>query len=124
MRQAMERHAADRQIREGQQGRGKPIIAAKVQDHQVVAVGNTIHWSKTWKTFPDFLSDYIKTKLDPAWGNAELAKPLDQRHPLMQWYDAYCRYQPQWLKTPGEVHSTEITGIVACYLGVAYALYP
>jgi hypothetical protein len=121
--QASERARAERQVREGQEGLGKPIIAAKVHDYRVVAVGNTLHWSKTWKTFPDFLSDYIKKKLGADWGNAEIAKPLDQRHPLMQWNHAYCLYQRQWLETPGEVHSTEITGIVACYLGVAYELY-
>lgn len=119
----LERHAADERIRQIQQGLGRPIIAAKMGDHQVVAVGNTVHWSKTWKTFPDFLGDYIKKKIDPAWGNAEIAKPLAQRHPLVQWYDAYCRYQQKTVKIPGELYSADVTGVVACYLGVAYALY-
>ena len=115
--------AAGGRIREIQQGLGRPVIAAKVHDHRVVAVGNSVHWSKTWKTFPDFLADYIKKEVGPEWGNAEIAKPLAERHALMQWYDAFCRYQETTIKTPGEVHSAEITGVVACYLGVAYALY-
>lgn len=119
----LETQAADVRIRETQQGLGRPIIGAKVKDHQIVAVGKTIYWSKKWKTFPDFLADYIKRKVGSGWGNAEIAKLLADRHPLMQWYDAYCRYQEQTIKTPGEVHSTDITGVVACYLGVAYALY-
>ena len=41
----------------------------------------------------------------------------------MQWYDAYTRYQHENIKRPGEVHSTIVTGIVACYLGLAYSLY-
>jgi hypothetical protein len=123
VRQARQEHAAAERVREIQQGRGRPIVSAKLRDHQMVAVGNTVHFSKSWKAFPDFLSAYIKTKLDPEWGNAEIAKPLADRHPLMQWYDAYCRYQQQTIKTPGEVHSAEITGVVACYLGLAYALY-
>ncbi len=123
MRSMLETHAADEIIRQTQQGLGRPIIAAKVKDYQMVAVGKTIHWSKKWKTFPDFLADYIKRKVGPEWGNAEIAKPLAQRHPLMQWYDAYCRYQQQMIKTPSEVHSADITGVVACYLGIAYALY-
>lgn len=123
VRRKLETHAADERIRQTQQGLGRPIIGAKVKDHQIVAVGNTIYWSKTWKTFPDFLADYIKRKIGSGWGNAEIAKPLADRHPLMQWYDAYCRYQEQTIKTPGEVHSADTTGVVACYLGVAYALY-
>ncbi len=89
----------------------------------MVVVGNKIQESKTWKTFPDFLSDYIKQKLGSGWGNAEIAKPLSERHPLMQWYESYCKYQSETIKTPGELHSADIIGVVACYLGTAYSLY-
>jgi len=34
----------------------------------------------------DFLSDYVKQTLGGDWGNAEIAKPLSERHPVMQWY--------------------------------------
>jgi hypothetical protein len=114
--------AAER-IRKMQQGLGRPIVATKLNDHQIVAVGNTIHWSNKWKTFPDFLADYMKMKLGPDWGNAELAKPFADRHPLLQWYHDYCLYQQSTIKMPGEIASANITGLVACYLGTAYALY-
>lgn len=114
---------ARERVRQTQQGFGRPIISAKVGDQQVVAVGNKIHASSTWKTFPDFLSDYLKQKLDPAWGNAEIAKPLGQRHPIMQWYDHVCRLQRQSIKTPGVPSSMPVTGVLACYYGLAYGLY-
>jgi hypothetical protein len=117
------RHQADELIREQQQGLGNPIIAAKVQDYQIVAVGNRLHYSRNWRTFPDFLSDYLKNVLDAVWGNAELAKPLSERHIILQWYSEYCRYQNENVKTPGGVNSVEITGVVACYMGLAYSLY-
>jgi SEC-C motif len=117
------RHSAAERIRETQQGLGRPIIAFKTDDHQIVAVHNTVYFSKKWKTFPDFLADYIKHKLDPAWGNAELAKPFTKRHPIIQWYDTYTRYQHEIIQNPGEVYSGTVTGIVACYLGLAYGLY-
>jgi hypothetical protein len=119
----LDRHEAEEKIRQNQQGLGRPIIAAKVRDQQVVAVRNRLLWSPKWKTFPDFLGDYIKLVMDPAWGNAEIAKPIEQRHPLMQWYDHLCRYQQATIKTPGEVTNSVTTGIVACYLGLAYNLY-
>src|SRR5208283_3638077 len=75
---AFARHAADERIREEQQGLGKPIIAAKLNGQQIVFVGNTVFHSPKWKTAPDFLCDYIKKIVDPAWGNAELAKPLNE----------------------------------------------
>jgi hypothetical protein len=117
------RHAADERIREEQQGLGKPIIAAKFNGHQVVAVGKTLFFSPKWKTVPDFLCDYLKRILDPAWGNAELAKPFDERHPIIQWYDILCRHQQSRIKTPGVPVVSAVTGIVGCYVGLAYSLY-
>jgi hypothetical protein len=74
MRRSFERLRADERIREEQQGLGKPIISLKANDHRVVTVGDVAHFSKGWTTFPDFLAYYIKNVLNPAWGNAELAK--------------------------------------------------
>ncbi len=116
-------HRAAERIREAQQGRGKPIISGAVGDHTIVGVANTVYWGKDWKTFPDFLSHYLKSKLDPVWGNAEIAKPLADRHPILQWYQAYCEYQQATIKVPGEVSAAIITGLVGCYLGLAYGLY-
>ncbi|WP_228765583.1 hypothetical protein [Sphingopyxis solisilvae] len=108
-------------MREKQQGLGRPIISAKVGNEQIVAIGNKLLSSRNWKTFPDFLQDYLKTKLDPAWGNAEIAKPLEQRHPIMQWYEALCHFQRKWVMKPGVPTSTDVVGVLACYLGLAYA---
>jgi len=119
----MRHHAAQEEIRRIQQGLGKPIISNMLKDHRVVAVGNTVYWSSNWRTFPDFLNTYIKKVLGSDWGNAELKKPLAERHSIMQWYDAYTRYQHETIKEKGVVTSAKITGVVACYLGLAYSLY-
>lgn len=89
----------------------------------MIAVGNKILSSSAWKTFPDFLSDYLKQKLGPDWGNAEIAKPLGQRHQIMQWYDHVCRLQRQSIKSPGVPSSVPLKGVLACYFGLAYGLY-
>jgi hypothetical protein len=120
---AVDSYRANERIRQQQQGFGKPIIGAKFKDYQIVAVGSKLQWSKEYKTFPDFLNDYIKRTLGREWGNIELAKPLDQRHTLLQWFDAYGKYQSLSTKQSGEVKGAEVIGIVACYLGTAYNLY-
>ncbi len=123
LQHVLEQMRASERIRQTQQGLGRPIIAFKSGDRQIVAVGNKVYFSDKWKTFPDFLAEYMKQKLGSDWGNTEIAKPLAERHPLMQWYDAYCKYQQATIKTPGEVCHANVTGIVACYLGLAYSLY-
>ena len=119
----LEQHYAKERIRQEQQGLGKSIIATKFNDYQIVAVGNRIHWSKKAKTFPDFLGEYIRRVLGGDWGNAELVKLLAERHTILQWYDTYCRYQAATITTPGLASVAEVTGVVACYLGLAYSLY-
>jgi hypothetical protein len=81
-----------------------------------------VHWGK-WKTFFDFLSDYVKQTLGGDWGNAEIAKPLSERHPVMQWYDAVCHYRKKTIPEPGKVHTAPMTGATAAYFGLAYNLY-
>ena|ERR1051326_2369324 len=93
---------ADQRIRERQQGLGRPIVASAVGDRQWVAVGRRLMNSSEWKTFADFLGDYIKSVIGSDWGNAEIQKPFAERHVLIQWYDDYCRYQ-QDVITPGVV---------------------
>jgi hypothetical protein len=120
---AADRREAQEFIRRRQQGLGRPILAAKLGDRQLVTVGKTHYQSARWKTFPDFLDDYIRRVLDPTWGNAEIAKPFGERHPIVQWYDTYCRYQRTYNHTPGVLGNGLVIGVVACYLGLAYSLY-
>ena len=105
------------------QGEVRPIISLDHQGYKFVAVGNRFHYSKKWKTFHDFLFDYIKYILDSEWGNSELNKPLQQRHPIMQWYDSLCHFQKKHIEREGEVYSAVCTGTVGAYMSLAYDLY-
>ncbi len=123
MNKVFVRHKANELIRKQQQGLGKPIIATKFKDQQVVAVGNTVYISPKWKTFLDFLSHYIKKTIGEEWGNSEIKKIFEERHPLLQWYDICCKLQGESLDGSGKVQSIPATGAVYCYYGVAYNLY-
>jgi hypothetical protein len=105
------------------QGLGRPIISFEDHGYRTVCVGKDVRWSKAWRTFPDFLFDYIEVKLTPEWGNAELAKPADERHPLLKWYHKVCTFQRMPPKGPDGVYQAEMTGAVRVYLGLAYDLY-
>lgn len=115
-------HKAKEFQREKQQGLGRPIIGTEFKGYQFVAVGNKLHYGK-WKTFFDFLSYYIKDTLGSEWGNAEIAKPLEQRHPILRWYDAVCHYQRKTIVESGKVFTAPMTGATAAYFGLAYNLY-
>ncbi len=122
MQRALEEHKANELRREQQQGLGKPIIGTRFKRYQIVGVGNRIHYGK-WKTFFDFLDNYLKDTMGSEWGNAEISKPLSDRHPVLQWYDAICTYQRETAVQTGEIRSAPMIGAAAAYYGLAYNLY-
>jgi len=118
------RHEAKEHQRLEQQGLGRPIVATTTSNgYQFVAVKDRLLHSNRWKTFHDFLIDYLKVVIGAEWGNAELKKPLDQRHPILVWYHKLCEQLQLFIEEPGKVASARMTGAVAAYLHLAYDLY-
>ena len=109
--------------RERQQGLGRPIISIESHGYRLVAVKNRLLHSKGWKTFHDFLVDYIKMAIGPEWGNTEIAKSLEQRHPILIWYQKVCEHQRIFVTELGKVASAQMTGAAAAYMHLAYDLY-
>jgi hypothetical protein len=114
--------AAERR-RQDRFGEVRPAVHADWRGQKFVAVGNRLHFSDRWKTPADFLSDYMKFVLTPAWGQAELAKPLAARHPIMQWYDGMCRLQARQQAGSDGVFAVAPSGAMRAYLLLAYDLY-
>lgn len=108
--------------RERQQGKGRPIISTAFGDLRIVIVGRQ-RFQGRWYTFTDFLHDYIKITMDSAWGNAEMAKQPEERHPLIHWYAAVGELQQQHSKGHGVITAMPAHGVVRAYLGLAYDLY-
>ena len=123
MQMALARQEAREHRRRLMQGLGRPIVSFEDHGYRIVCVGKEVRWSRALRTFPDFLSDFIKSKLTPEWGNAELAKPEAERHPLLHWYQKSCLVQQTYAKKPGGLFQIEMTGAIRAYLGLAYDLY-
>jgi hypothetical protein len=111
--------------RQARFGQVRPAIHADWRGQKLVAVGRQILNSPKWKTPVDFLSDYMKFVMTPEWGKAELEKPLADRHPVMQWYDAMCRLQAMAKRNAGAdgVFGVAPSGAMRAYLLLAFDLY-
>ncbi len=109
---ALERQKAHQQEVEKQFGLGR-----------IVAVGPELHWSKEWKTFPDFLMSYFKFIMGKEWGEAELARPRDEWHPLFAWYVMTSEHQKKVITTPGVPQSYDAIGAATGILWLTYGLY-
>jgi len=98
-------------------------ISLEMQGQRVVAVGSRIFWSPKWKTFHDFLVGYLTTVMGSEWGDAELKKPFQERHPIVHWYHGVCVLQQQTVKEAGQVYLATATGPVIAFMSLAYDLY-
>lgn len=110
-------------LREQKYGKVRPIIHADFKGHKLVAVGKELHWSKSWKTFPDFLLDYIKKVLGSDWGNSEIAKPYEEKHTILKWHEELCHFQNQQKKGKDGLIYAIPNGVAAAYFLLAYDLY-
>ncbi len=104
-------------------GEVRQIIHTDFKGYKFVAVGSELHYGKDLKVFPDFLLDYIKTRLGEDWGNGELKKPLEERHQIMQWYDAMCRFQKKQKPDSDGIYRVVPNGAFSAYILLAYDLY-
>lgn len=109
--------------RRQQYGEVRPIIHAKFKGYDFIGVGSELHYGKSWKVFSDFLMDYIKTRFGREWGTAELKKPLEERHQIMKWYDAMCRFQQKQIPDSDGIYRTIPNGAMSAYMLLAYDLY-
>lgn len=109
--------------RSQQQGLGRPIISEQVAQQRVVVVGQRIYSSTKWNTFHDFLRDYLLGSLGPDWANAEQAKPLEKRHPILQWYAAASEQAKALRVTGKKLISGPMTGAIRAFMNLAYNIY-
>jgi hypothetical protein len=117
------KHQFKRSQYKARYGNIKRQITADFQGHKFVAVGNKLYSAKSWKTFPDFLVDFLGDKLTAAWGSAEIAKPDDEKHQIIKLYQQFCYWQQKQTKEDDGIYSSKHSGVSAAYLQLAYDLY-
>ena len=107
-------------------GHGRPMVTIEHEGYRFVAVRNRLVYSPKWKTPIDFLGHYISEILGAdGWGNAEIRKPYDKRHPILQWYHDLCNWQRAYNRSRDAdgVFSGVATGSVKAYYALAYDLW-
>lgn len=104
-------------------GNVRPIIHADNNGYKFVAVGSRVHYSKNWKTFPDFLENNLAGSLGKEWGDAQLKLPLESRHQIMKWYDGMCRFKQKQKPNKEGLYEVIPNGTFSAYIHLAYDLY-
>lgn len=123
MKLQMDKMNAQQKLRKHQQGLGKEIIATNFKDHQMVAVGSRLYYSKNWATFHDFLRDYLPGILGKEWFEAEIKKPEHEQHPIIRWRKIAFDHMKKSMTDGKVVHSGKMNGAAFGYFHLAYNLY-
>lgn len=122
LKKFMEREAKEKE-RIVRYGKVKPEIAIDFQGYKLVAVGSRLHYSKSWKFFPDFLMNYLPSVFGKEWGQAELAKPFEQQHQAVQWRAKCIQFMRMQKRNEQGFFDAVPNGFAAAFLNLAYDLY-
>jgi hypothetical protein len=117
------RRDREERLREKKYGKVRPIIHTDFKGYKIVAAGNRLFYSKSWKTFADFLKSYLALTLGKDWGQAELAKSYEDRHEIIKWYDSLRHFQRTGEKGVDGIFSGVPDGPSHAYYSLAYDLY-
>lgn len=109
--------------RQAQQGLGRQILSAQLKGERIVFVGNRPYHSAKWKTFQDFLRDYLVAQLGHNWFTAEIAKAPGTQHPIAGWYVQSVEDVKRLGTKVGDVVSGPMTGAQRAFINLAYNLY-
>lgn len=113
------------EAREAMFGKIRPLVNVVHQGYRFVAAGSRLICEKKEKlqTVPNLLMRYLPAVIGADWGNAEIKKPYDQRHPIMKWYDDMCYFQAKQKKTESGLYEMVPNGPTFHYLLLADDLF-
>ena len=101
----------------------RPVIHFVFQGQQVVVVGSELLYSASWKTFTDFLFDYLKFIFGREWWESELKLPASRRHPVLHWSESTYQFRRSHRPNADGVCEGVPDGPTQAYVALAYDLY-
>ena len=111
--------------RRRQQGLGNPIESRVLPTGvRTVVAGEYVYASSQWRTFHEFLIDYLPRVFGEPWWSTELARNEEERHPVLKWHRLVAKMRSSAPPSGGTgLTSAPMTGATAAYLRLSYDLY-
>jgi hypothetical protein len=106
-------------------GQVRPEISGDFHGYKFVAVGSKLIYlpSDKCKFFTDLLIAYVPQTFGREWFAQEIAKPADERHPVMQWRVKGMTFMNAQPPLADGIYGAKPTGPLLAYLTFAYDLY-
>ncbi len=88
-----------------------------------MTVGNRMYYSQKWKTFHDFLFEYLRMTFSKEWLQSKFCKSFKEKHPIVRWHEIAHKHMREHLLEEGTINSVMMSGAVSAYLNLSYSLY-
>jgi hypothetical protein len=116
------RRESERVAREAKHGEVKDVITAELGEWRIVASGNKLAYSKTWKVFTDFLNKHLQGLFGLEWGQRQVKLPLEEQHPAVQWRTINALANAGTIPNENGLYKCD-TGAANAWFRLAYDLY-
>jgi hypothetical protein len=103
----------------------RPEVAIDFHGYKFVTIGGTLLYMprERCRFLTDVLLAYVPQLFGREWFEREIAKPTDDRHPVMQWRIKGMNYMNAQPRLPDGSYCATPTGPLLAYLSFAYDLY-
>jgi hypothetical protein len=103
-------------------GHVRPPISADFQGYKFVAAGNQLIYQPAEKAqfFTDILLTFVPNTFGREWFESEIAKPREERHPIMQSRVKAMTYMNKQPRTAKGIFAAKMTGPMLGYFTFAY----
>jgi len=109
--------------KEKRYGKVKSIIHATHQNKKFMAVGSTLYFSEKWKTFPDFLFEFVWRIFGKEWYDNECTKNINEQNEIVKWFNKSLEFSQNQIPNKDGLIIANPNGCTAAYLLFSYDLY-
>jgi hypothetical protein len=100
-----------------------PTLHLNYKGEKWVAVGSSLVHSKNWKTFVDFLHDFIKMCFGEKWWKRQVELLFERRSPVLKWAAWAKEHEKNARVDSDGLYQIDPNGPMHAYLSLAYDLY-
>lgn len=104
-------------------GSVRQIVTFKHNDNRLVAVGPEIHASRHWKTFTEFLLEYIWLISDKEWQIRAREEHGESRHPIFLLHDSVKAFDKKAPRSADGFYLGPGCGAMNAFVHLSYDLY-
>lgn len=118
-----EQQKKEHQEKQRKYGKVKSIIHTDHKDMKFVAIGNKLFYSKKWKTFPDFLFEFVWRIFGADWYESENKKILEDQNEIVKWFNKSIEFSSTQEPNEEGLIIANPNGSTSAYLLISYDLF-